>query len=125
MDDKIKMLYDVYMEKGLLSPQTSLDQFSKADDGIINSLYQSGIDNKIISSETNIETFKTAWQQQPVMSIQEYIEQEDVKKKDVSVLESGTSVGFETPTQDISPSMKAMSTPEREVTTSQILQDIE
>ena len=125
MDDKIKMLYDVYMEKGLLSPQTSLDQFSKADDGIINSLYQSGIDNKIISSETNIETFKTAWQQQPVMSIQEYIEQEDVKKKDVSVLESGTSVGFETPTQDISPSMKAMATPEREVTTSQILEDIQ
>ena len=125
MDDKIKMLYDAYMEKGLLSPQTSLDQFAKADEGIINSLYQSGIDNKIISSETNIETFKTAWQQQPVMSIQEYIEQEDVKKKDVSVLESGTSVGFETPTQDISPSMKAMSTPEREVTTSQILQDIE
>ena len=61
MEDKLELLYKSYIEKGLLSSETTLEQFSQADDNTINSLYETGISNNLLSDQTDIETFSTAW----------------------------------------------------------------
>jgi len=59
--DKIEALYNSYIEQGLLSKETTLEQFSQADDAIKQSLYDAGIENKVLSSKTDFDTFSTAW----------------------------------------------------------------
>ena len=59
--DKLKALYDSYISQGLLSSETTFEQFSTANEDTINSLYSTGISGKALSPETNIETFKSAW----------------------------------------------------------------
>ena len=61
MNDKLELLYNSYIENGLLSPKTTFEQFSQADQGIIDNLYKKGVDNKIVSSQTDYDTFKGAW----------------------------------------------------------------
>lgn len=59
--DKIEALYNSYIEQGLLSKETTLEEFGSADESIQQSLYESGIANKIISGQTDLDTFKSAW----------------------------------------------------------------
>ena len=73
--DKLKALYDSYIQQGILSSQTTFEQFSSADTATQENLYKQGVDNKILSSQTDINTFQSAWG--------------EVKKKDESV--SGSS----------------------------------
>ena len=61
MEDKLQLLYDSYIENGILSSKTTFEQFSSADKSTIDNLYQSGVDKKIVSSQTNIDTFSSAW----------------------------------------------------------------
>ena len=60
--DKLRKLYDSYKEQGLISEETSFEQFSSADDTIKNNLYKSGVENKVISGLTDFDTFNSAWQ---------------------------------------------------------------
>ncbi len=60
MKDKLELLYNSYIENGLLSPQTTLEEFSQADPTIIETLYQTGVENKIVSSQTDLQTFSSA-----------------------------------------------------------------
>ena len=69
--DKLKALYDSYIQQGILSSQTTFEQFSSADTATQENLYKQGVDNKILSSQTDINTFQSAWG--------------EVKKKDESV----------------------------------------
>lgn len=57
MDNKLKSIYNAYVEKGILSPETTLKQFSEADSSIIESLYSSGVDANLISNQTSVEQF--------------------------------------------------------------------
>jgi len=50
--EKLKALYESYIEQGLLSKETSFEQFSQSDLSIQEALYNQGLDEKIISSET-------------------------------------------------------------------------
>ena len=59
--DKLKALYESYIEKGLLSSETTFEQFSSASSDIQDGLYNQGVENKIISSSTDVNTFKSAW----------------------------------------------------------------
>lgn len=59
--DKLKALYDSYIEQGLLSSETTFEQFSSASSDIQDGLYSQGVERKIISTETNIDTFRSAW----------------------------------------------------------------
>ena len=59
--DKLKALYDSYIQQGILSSQTTFEQFSSADTATQENLYKQGIDNKILSSQTDINTFQSAW----------------------------------------------------------------
>jgi len=61
--DKLKALYDSYVSEGLLSSETTFDQFSSANEETISSLYNTGIEGNALSSETDLETFKSAWGQ--------------------------------------------------------------
>ena len=61
MDEKLKSLYDSYVQNGILSSQTTFEQFSQADDNTIQSLHQQGIDKKVLSPQTDIETFSSAF----------------------------------------------------------------
>jgi len=61
MEDKLELLYNSYIENGLLSPQTTLEEFSQADPTIIETLYQTGVENKIVSSQTDLQTFSSAF----------------------------------------------------------------
>ena len=59
--DKLKALYESYIEQGLLSKETSFEQFSQSDSSIQEALYKQGVDEKIISSETTFDIFTSAW----------------------------------------------------------------
>ena len=61
MDDKLELLYNTYVENGLISSETTFGKFSEADQNTIESLYQIGVDNKVVSPNTNIETFSSAF----------------------------------------------------------------
>jgi len=61
MEDKLELLYNSYIENGLLSSQTTLEEFSQADPTIIESLYQTGVENKIVSPQTDLQTFSSAF----------------------------------------------------------------
>jgi len=61
MDDKLEILYKSYIDNGILSPQTTFEDFSNASDAIIKSLHQSGIDKNVVSSQTDLSTFQSAW----------------------------------------------------------------
>ncbi len=82
--DKLKALYNSYIEQGILSSQTTFEKFSLADSSIQENLYQQGIDNKVLSSQTDINTFQSAWG--------------EVKKKDESV-----SISQEDVTESVTP----------------------
>lgn len=58
--DKLEQLYESYINSGLLSKDTTLEQFSSASDEIKRSLYNQAV-GKIISSKTDFDTFKSAW----------------------------------------------------------------
>lgn len=66
--EKLKELYESYIAQGLLSSETTFEQFLNADDSIKESLHKQGVDSKVISNQTDLENFKSAWG--------------DVKKKD-------------------------------------------
>ena len=85
--DKLKALYDSYIQQGILSSQTTFEQFSSADIATQENLYKQGVDNKILSSQTDINTFQSAWG--------------EVKKKDESV-----SIVQEDVTESITPEVQ-------------------
>ena len=66
--EELKALYESYISQGLLSSETTFEQFLNADDSIKENLHKQGVDSKVISNQTDLETFKSAWG--------------DVKKKD-------------------------------------------
>ena len=59
--DKLKALYESYIEQGLLSKETSFEQFSQSDSSIQEVLYNQGIEKKIISPKTTLDVFTSAW----------------------------------------------------------------
>jgi len=59
--EKLKALYESYIEQGLLSKETSFEQFSQSEPSIQEALYKQGVDEKIISSETTFDMFSSAW----------------------------------------------------------------
>ena len=59
--DKLQALYKSYQESGLLSSETTFDQFKSADESVRKSLYDQGVNNKILSVETGFDLFSSAW----------------------------------------------------------------
>ena len=59
--DKIQALYQSYLDSGIISPSTTLEQFATANEEQLSTLYNQGIESNIISSETNIDLFTSAW----------------------------------------------------------------
>lgn len=88
--DKLKAIFQDYQEAKLLSKQTTFEQFASVDDSIKEVLYNQGIENKVISSKTDLELFKSAWAEAAIPT---------VKKKDegmVSPSEDGSLDSSET-----------------------------
>jgi len=78
--DKIEQLYNLYLQKGLISSAVTLDIFRAANDQQQASLYDLGKKNNLFSS-ASVDDFRGAWgQQQPVEAPQP---QEQLKKKRV------------------------------------------
>tara|TARA_R110002126_G_scaffold274155_1_gene419073 strand:+ start:2341 stop:8130 length:5790 start_codon:yes stop_codon:yes gene_type:complete len=102
--EELKALYESYIAQGLLSSETTFEQFLNADDSIKESLHKQGVDSKVVSNQTDLETFKSAWG--------------DVKKKDSDlpvqeeVTESITEV--ETPDASLDSSEKTVELEEPE-----------
>ena len=88
--EELKALYESYIAQGLLSSETTFEQFLNADDSIKENLHKQGVESKVISNQTDLETFKSAWG--------------DVKKKDsdLPVLEEVRESITEVETPDIS-----------------------
>ena len=59
--DKLKALYESYINAGVLSSETTFEQFSTANPELQDTLYQQGIENKILSNQTDLNMFKSAW----------------------------------------------------------------
>lgn len=86
--DKIELLYNSYIENGLLSKETTLEQFVNADDSIKESLYNSGVENKILSQDTDIDTFKSAWSEKKNLVENEQPQVDGESNSEVGSLES-------------------------------------
>jgi len=82
--DKLKALYESYINAGVLSSETTFEQFSTANPELQDTLYQQGIENKILSNQTDLNMFKSAW---------------DLKKKEN--LEEEISSGVEEVTESV------------------------
>ena len=80
--DRLKALYESYINGGILSSETTFEQFSAATPEQKDILYEQGLDNNVISTQTDINLFKSAW---------------DLKKKDESIFPS-EEVDTELPT---------------------------
>jgi hypothetical protein len=63
--DKIEQLYKLYLEQGLITSATSLENFSGASDEQRTELYKLG-GTKNLFSTTDLDTFKSAWTKEPV-----------------------------------------------------------
>ena len=119
--EELKALYESYIAQGLLSSETTFEQFLNADDSIKENLHKQGVDSKVISNQTDLETFKSAWG--------------DVKKKDSDlpvqeeVTESITEV--ETPDTSLDSSEETVELEEPEAipdpvdTESKVLSDLQ
>jgi hypothetical protein len=69
--DKLKLLYQSYLDKGLISEKTSFDQFSSASPKQLMSLYGLGVDNNLVSQKTEFNTFSSAWYPQKKKELSE------------------------------------------------------
>ena len=90
--DKIQELYNLYLEQGLITEATSIDDFRMASGGQQGQLFELGKSNGLFETTTS-EQFSSAWG-----------EAEPLKKKDIleSPSEDGGSVpsGINQPTQE-------------------------
>ena len=59
--DKIKSLYESYIAEGVISPSTTLEQFTSANEEQQSTLYNQGIQANVLSQETGFDLFKSAW----------------------------------------------------------------
>jgi len=59
--DKIQALYQSYLDAGIISPSTTLEQFASANENQLSVLYNQGLDANILSQDTNVDLFKSAW----------------------------------------------------------------
>lgn len=60
MED-LKLLYQSYVDKKLISDKTTFEQFSSASPKQLDLLYRSGVDGKLVSQKTDFNTFSSAW----------------------------------------------------------------
>ena len=74
--DRLEQLYNLYVDKGILTSKTTLDQFKESDVDIQSKLYDLG-KNKGLFNTTDLNTFQSAWG--------------DVKKKDSSAFQNSIS----------------------------------
>ena len=75
--NKIESLYNLYLEQGIITSQTSLEDFTQANPEVQSKLYDLGKGSGLFET-TDLTTFQTAWG--------------DVKKKDDSVFISQEEV---------------------------------
>ena len=62
--DKLRKLYNLYIEKGLLTDKTTFEQFASASDDVQNKLHGLGKSGGLFET-TDENTFKTAWAKEP------------------------------------------------------------
>jgi hypothetical protein len=78
--DKVEQLYNLYLQKGLITSATTLDMFRTANEQQQSSLYSLGKKNSLFST-TDLGTFQSAWNGQQAAPQP----QEEFKKKEESV----------------------------------------
>ena len=59
--DKIQSLYESYLAEGIISPSTTLEQFTSANEEQQSTLYNQGIEANILSKQTGFDLFQSAW----------------------------------------------------------------
>lgn len=96
--DRLEQLYKLYLANGIITSQTSFDQFKNSDSDIQTKLHEMG-KTKGLFNTTDLETFQTAWsdvkKKEPGFqsSVQEYqedgaVEREEEKEPDNKVFQS-------------------------------------
>lgn len=68
--DKLKELYSLYLNSGLITDNISFDQFSSASEEQKDKLYGIGVEKGIFKS-TNVNQFKQAWAPQEIKEVEE------------------------------------------------------
>jgi len=88
MNDKLQKLYNLYLEKGIITDATSFETFSQANPNQVDALYNLGKKNGLFVT-TELASFQDAWATPTVFD--EEVKDEPVKKKEdtESVSEDG------------------------------------
>lgn len=61
MNDKLKQIYDLYLDQGIITEKVSFDMFASADDSKMQQLYDIGKERGLFKS-IDSSTFKSAWE---------------------------------------------------------------
>ena len=88
--DKLKALYESYINGGILSSETTFEQFSTANPELQDTLYKQGVDNKVLSDQTDLNMFKSAWGLKKKENLEENISS-GVEEVTGSVQKNGSS----------------------------------
>ena len=90
--DKLRAIFQDYQEAKLLSKQTTFEQFLSSDDSIKELLWKQGIENKVISSKTDLDLFKSAWSEAAIPEVKKKDEGMALPSEDGSLASSETDV---------------------------------
>lgn len=121
--EELKALYESYIAQGLLSSETTFEQFLNADDSIKESLHKQGVDSKVISNQTDLETFKSAWgdvkKKDSDLPVQEEVTESitEVETPDTSLESSEETVELEDPKKSFDSEVFREMTPEEKIST--------
>ena len=80
--NKIESLYNLYLEQGIITPQTSLEDFTQANPEVQSKLYDLGKGSGLFET-TDLTTFQTAWGDVKKKDDSVFISQEEVTESDI------------------------------------------
>ncbi len=80
--NKIESLYNLYLEQGIITSQTSLEDFTQANPEVQSKLYDLGKGSGLFET-TDLNTFQTAWGDVKKKDDSVFISQEEVTESDI------------------------------------------
>ena len=126
MDEKLKKIYDLYLQKGLITEKITFDQWSAADEDQQVKLYDLGKTNGLFD-QVEVDQFKTLWSGMTTADPKKKVEspvssQEEVMESDIQVQQEDPSLSVSSGQEqvpdslDTAPQFTGQFTPQQDVT---------
>ena len=126
MDEKLRKIYDLYLQKGLITEKITFDQWSAADEDQQVKLYDLGKTNGLFD-QVEVDQFKTLWSGMTTADPKKKVEspvssQEEVMESDIQVQQEDPSLSVSSGQEQVpdslntAPQFTGQFTPQQDVT---------